>query len=85
MKFVLVNTSYRTDTLTVEERYLRKYDENEIGRTDWFEDITDKLSLARIWNSRGSVEWYLSKNKITDHKIISITEEKLFEARLKGI
>lgn len=84
MKFVLVNTAYRADTLTVEEMYLRKYDENEIGRTDWFDDLTFKLSLAKIWDDFDSIENYIERRDMHDMKVVSITEEKLFEARLKG-
>lgn len=83
MKYVLVNTAYRMATLTVDERYFRKYDENEIGRTDWFEDLTLKLSLARIWDSRSSADDFMFENKITDHKIVHITEAKLFKAMLE--
>ena len=85
MKFVLVNTAYRADNLKVDERYLRKYDENEIGSTDWFEDLTLKLSHARIWDTFEEAADYIEKEKIDDHKIVLIREEKLFEAKLKGI
>lgn len=82
MIFVLVNTAYRADTETVEEMYIRLYDENEIGRTDWFEISTSKLSLAETFSSCEAAEKYMVRHKINDHKIVPIKTEDLFVAKL---
>ena len=86
MKYVLVNTAYRLATLTVDvdERYYRKYDENETSRRDWDEKLTLKLSLAKIWNTLGEVEDYREEDIMNDYKIVHITEKHLFQTRLNG-
>jgi len=82
MIFVLVNTAYRADSQMVEEMYIRLYNENETGRTDWFETSTRKLSLAQTFVSCKDAEKYMTRHKINDHKIVPVKTEDLFIAKL---
>ena len=86
MKYVLVKYRIQISNayVDVDERYYRKYDENETSRRDWDEKLTLKLSLAKIWNTLGEVEDYREENIMNDYKIVHITEKHLFQTRLNG-
>lgn len=86
MKYVLVKYRIQISNayVDVDERYYRKYDENETSRRDWDEKLTLKLSLAKIWNTLGEVEDYREEDIMNDYKIVHITEKHLFQARLNA-
>jgi hypothetical protein len=75
MKYVLVQTSYQTDTEMVEELYLSE------EPLLFFE--TRKLSEAKVWDNFDSIADYVEDNKMDDWKVVCINDKDLFEARLK--
>lgn len=71
MKYALMQTTYSPQKEMVVELYLTRERLHTV-----------KLSLADIWDSRSSADDYMFAHRITDHKIVHITEAKLFKTRL---
>jgi hypothetical protein len=74
MKFALVTTAFRPDTIMVEELYIRDV-------AAW--QHTKKLSDARLWDSFDEIADLVESEEINDAKIVRIKDKDLFEARLK--
>jgi hypothetical protein len=77
MKYVLKNTAWRGNTLTVEELYM-----NGDSWSPYYH--TDRLSEARIWNTFDDAADYDRQYGDNEHKVVKIKDKDLFEARLSG-
>lgn len=74
MKYVLAQTVYRPWKPFPEVTYIRKM---------W--NTTDKLSKARVRDTHADAAEVIEYNNVTNYKVMPVTKEQLFTARLKGI
>lgn len=76
MKFVLKTTTWASQKDMAVELYL-------VGGTRGWH-VTTKLSGASMWDTEFSAVAFMKIEQINDYKVVTVTEKKLFEARLKG-
>ena len=77
MKYMLVNTAYRADSLMVEEMYMTDWTDNI-----FLDDYTRKLSEAKIFNSVNEAKTWMKLISGAGCKIVEVNKKKLFKAKL---